>query len=72
MDIYRQQESYIEVVLAMTVEIAIEKYDAESSTNDVHNPVVVSEVETKGAITVENVNADDSVYWYFNSWFTSV
>lgn len=54
------------VVLAIDlVEIAIEKYGAPVYVKHqiVHNPVVVSEVETKGAITVENVSEipNDSV-----------
>ena len=54
------------VVLAIDlVEIAIAKYGAPVYVKHqiVHNPVVVSEVETKGAITVENVSEipNDSV-----------
>ena len=54
------------VVLAIDlVEIAIEKYGAPVYVKHqiVHNPVVVSEVESKGAITVENVSEipNDSV-----------
>lgn len=54
------------VVLAIDlVEIAIKKYGAPVYVKHqiVHNPVVVSEVETKGAITVENVSEipNDSV-----------
>ena len=54
------------VVLAIDlVEIALEKYGAPVYVKHqiVHNPVVVSEVEAKGAITVENVSEipDNSV-----------
>ena len=54
------------VVLAIDlVEIAIAKYGAPVYVKHqiVHNPVVVSEVESKGAITVENVSEipNDSV-----------
>ena len=54
------------VVLAIDlVEIALEKYGAPVYVKHqiVHNPVVVSEVESKGAITVENVSdvPDNSV-----------
>ena len=47
------------VVLAIDlVEIALEKYGAPVYVKHqiVHNPVVVSEVESKGAITVEKVS----------------
>ena len=54
------------VVLAIDlVEIALEKYGSPVYVKHqiVHNPVVVSEVESKGAITVENVSEipDNSV-----------
>ena len=68
MDIYlaSQRGFCAGVVLAIDlVEIAIAKYGAPVYVKHqiVHNPVVVSEVETKGAITVENVSEipNDSV-----------